>query len=275
MTHEHIEYEFPKTNRPTFLKSEFKTKLRTKNTIALHRPIQAPLNYTKQQLAYGGQFGHMDMPLDSSTVATAFVSPRTTRLKRLVDVTGAGAAIVLLSPLLIGIAAAIKVNSKGPIFFRQKRHGKDGNLFTILKFRTMHAEKCDPTGVQQTVKGDCRITFIGRFLRHSNFDELPQLVNVLRGEMSLVGPRPHVPGMLAAGVPYEEFDPRYMTRHIVHPGITGLAQVEGYRGETKDPELARKRLEFDLAYIESQSVWLDIKILYKTIIREFLRGNGY
>lgn len=196
-------------------------------------------------------------------------------LKRTFDIAGAFAGIVLLFPLLAAIAIAIKANSQGPVIFRQMRYGKDGKLFEIYKFRSMYAEKCDSSGVRQTVAGDPRVTPVGDFLRRSNFDELPQLFNVLRGEMSLVGPRPHVPGMLAAGIPYEEFDPRYMDRHELKPGITGLAQVNGHRGETIKRRAAQMRLEYDLAYVEWQSFRLDMRILYQTVVRELFGGNGY
>ena len=171
-------------------------------------------------------------------------------MKKLLDLGGATAGLVLLAPLLTGIAVAIKLTSSGPVLFRQQRYGLNGKPFQVLKFRTMRIDMCDPSGVTQTVADDPRVTMVGRFLRRSNFDELPQLINVLKGEMSLVGPRPHVPGMLAAGVPYETFDGRYMERHCVRPGLTGLAQVKGYRGETRDEHAARMRLEYDLKYID-------------------------
>eukprot|EP00903_Cladosiphon_okamuranus_P001193 g1191.t1 len=145
----------------------------------------------------------------------------------------------------------------------------------MFKFRSMHVNMCDTTGIAQTVANDPRLTAVGGFLRKSNFDELPQLINVLKGDMSLVGPRPHVPGMLAAGVPYETFDPRYMSRHQALPGITGLAQVNGFRGETKDAHAARMRLEYDLAYIRRRTTLFDIRILAATIVKEFFKGNGY
>ncbi|GAB2185347.1 sugar transferase [Roseibium sp. LAB1] len=196
-------------------------------------------------------------------------------LKKFIDLIGAGVGLALLFPLFVALAVAIKLTSRGPVFFRQWRYGLNGRKFAVLKFRTMYADQCDCSGITQTVANDPRVTLIGAFLRKSNFDELPQLINVLRGEMSLVGPRPHVPGMLAAGVPYEEFHPRYMDRHKVLPGITGLAQVKGFRGETKDPYAARMRLAYDLAYVERQSVALDAKILAVTIAKEFFNGNGY
>ncbi|MFD1696774.1 sugar transferase [Roseibium aestuarii] len=194
--------------------------------------------------------------------------------KRSLDLVGATAGLVLLSPLLAGIAIAIKATSPGPVLFRQARHGLGGDTFITYKFRSMHTDRCDQSGVAQTVENDPRITPLGRFLRRSNFDELPQLLNILKGDMSLVGPRPHVPGMRANGVPYEEFDLRYPMRHRVRPGLTGLAQVNGFRGETRDARAARGRLELDLEYIETQSLALDVKIIARTVAQEFFRASG-
>lgn len=195
--------------------------------------------------------------------------------KRAYDVIVAMVALVLLAPLFAALALAIKLSSPGPVFFRQDRYGRGGRLFSIYKFRTMDMEDCDRSGVAQTVENDPRVSRVGRILRKTSFDELPQLINILKGEMSVVGPRPHVPGMLAAGVPYEEFDPRYMTRHVVRPGLTGLAQVNGYRGETRTEHSARMRLNYDLEYISRQSISLDIRITLLTFWREFIRGTGY
>lgn len=197
------------------------------------------------------------------------------KVKRIFDISSATIGLVLLLPLLLLIACAVKLTSKGPVFFRQERQGLNGRPFPVFKFRTMYSHLCDQSGVEQTVKDDPRITLVGRFLRRSNFDELPQLLNVIRGEMSLVGPRPHAAGMLAAGQPYEEFDPRYKNRLKVRPGITGLAQVNGFRGETRDAFAARMRLEYDLQYIDTQSLWLDVKIIALTFLREFVGGKGY
>ncbi len=197
------------------------------------------------------------------------------RAKRAFDLLGASVGLVLLAPLLLGCAAAIKLGSRGPVFFRQNRYGRDGRLFSIYKFRTMRSDLGDGTGVQQTVKNDPRVTRVGAFLRRSSFDELPQLLNVLEGTMSLVGPRPHVPNMLAAGVRYEDFDPDYMARHAVLPGITGLAQVRGFRGETDSYAAARGRLDHDLEYTRTASFWGDVKIILGTLRSEFLSGTGY
>lgn len=196
-------------------------------------------------------------------------------VKRVVDLLGAGTGLILLLPLFAAVALAVKMTSRGPVIFRQERYGLNGVPFTILKFRTMRHDLSDGTGVVQTVSNDPRVTPVGSFLRRSNFDELPQLVNVLKGDMSLVGPRPHVPGMLAAGIDYEDFDLRYMERHRLRPGITGLAQVNGFRGETANALSARMRLEYDLQYLETRSLLLDLRIIAKTIAREFFSGNGY
>jgi lipopolysaccharide/colanic/teichoic acid biosynthesis glycosyltransferase len=139
----------------------------------------------------------------------------------------------------------------------------------------MRTELGDAAGVKQTVLGDSRITPIGRILRSTSLDEIPQLINVVKGDMSLVGPRPHVPGMLAANTLYEDLVPYYFQRHIVRPGITGLAQVSGCRGSTVEPRLAIARVDYDLDYIEKWSLRMDVKIIARTIQREFLSGSGF
>lgn len=195
--------------------------------------------------------------------------------KRLVDVVGAAFGLLLLSPLLIAVAAIIKLTSVGPVFFRQERTGLGNKPFQILKFRSMYTDRCDLSGVAQTVADDPRITPIGRIIRKTNIDELPQLINVLLGDMSLVGPRPHVPGMLAAGVRYEELVIGYERRHAMRPGITGLAQANGLRGPTTEVEPSVMRVVRDIEYIRNFSIWLDIRILFRTVINEILRGKGF
>lgn len=196
-------------------------------------------------------------------------------VKRLADIAGAAFGLLLLSPLLIAVAAIIKFTSAGPVFFRQERTGLDNKPFQILKFRSMYTDRCDLSGVAQTVADDPRITPIGRLIRKTNIDELPQLINVLLGDMSLVGPRPHVPGMLAAGVLYEELVVGYERRHAMRPGITGLAQASGLRGPTTEVEPSVMRVVRDIEYIRNFSIWLDIRILFRTVITEIVRGNGF
>ncbi len=195
-------------------------------------------------------------------------------VKRAIDIAGATFGLLLFAPLLIAIAIAIKTTSPGPVFFRQKRYGYHNRRFWIYKFRTMFTHLADHRGTRQTTTDDPRVTPVGRILRKTSLDELPQLINVLKGDMSLVGPRPHVPGMLAAGLLYEQFTPYYFQRHNMRPGITGLAQVSGYRGSTTVPLSAIERLDHDLQYIEKWSLWLDLSIIVRTVVREFISGSG-
>jgi polysaccharide biosynthesis protein PslA len=194
-------------------------------------------------------------------------------LKRVMDIVGAALALIMLSPMLILVAIAIKLESRGPVFFVQERWGKDHTRFRVLKFRSMYTEACDHSGIAQTVKGDARITRLGAFLRRTNIDELPQLINVLKGDMSLVGPRCHVIGMKAAGMDYEELVPQYHLRHVMRPGITGLAQMRGLRGPTADARLAIRRIRSDLEYVVTFNVLMDISICLKTIWSEVFKGG--
>jgi lipopolysaccharide/colanic/teichoic acid biosynthesis glycosyltransferase len=192
----------------------------------------------------------------------------------MLDIAGAFSGLLVLLPVLIAIAIAIKATSRGPVFFRQYRYGYRNRIFRIYKFRTMYTDRGDRSGRRQTVASDARITKVGRLLRSTSLDEIPQLINVLKGEMSLVGPRPHVPGMLAAGMLYEELVPYYFQRHSVRPGITGLAQVSGCRGSTQIGDSAIARVDYDLDYIEHRSLHLDMAIILRTVRREFLAGSG-
>jgi polysaccharide biosynthesis protein PslA len=165
------------------------------------------------------------------------------------------------------VALLIKLESRGPVFFVQRRFGFNNEVIRVLKFRTMYVDRGDQSGEQRTVRDDRRVTRVGRILRALSIDELPQLINVLRGEMSIVGPRPHAIAMKAGnGVLYGDAVAEYCHRHRVKPGITGWAQVNGLRGEVDTLSKARARVEHDLYYIEHWSPWLDLKILVKTII---------
>ncbi len=195
-------------------------------------------------------------------------------IKRCMDVGIALTALVFLGPMLLFVAIAIMATSPGPVLFRQIRTGVNGKPFLIFKFRTMRTELGDASGTAQTRADDHRLTPIGGFLRRKSIDELPQLLNVLIGDMSLVGPRPHVPGMLAAGVLYEELVPYYGFRHCMKPGITGWAQANGYRGPTDDQTLSKARVDHDIAYIQNFSVRLDIVTLARTVWRELAKGTG-
>ena len=173
----------------------------------------------------------------------------------------ASIALVLLAPLLVAIAAGVKLSSPGPVFFRQRRYGLDGREIRVVKFRTMTVME-DGLQVRQALKNDPRITRFGGFLRKSSLDELPQLFNVLAGDMSLVGPRPHA---VAHNETYRKLIRGYMVRHKVRPGITGWAQVNGCRGETETVEKMRQRVEHDLDYLRFWSLRLDLLILVKTL----------
>lgn len=183
--------------------------------------------------------------------------------------------LCLVAPVMLLVALAIKIDSPGPVFFRQARHGFNNRLFYCWKFRTMHSNQADHHCTIQTTRGDPRVTRVGRFLRKSSLDELPQLFNVLTGDMSIIGPRPHALDTKAAGRLFSEVVDSYAARHRVKPGITGWAQVNGWRGETDTEEKLRKRIEHDLYYIDNWSVWMDLKILLLTIFVIFDSKDVY
>lgn len=196
-------------------------------------------------------------------------------LKRvLFDIGLSAMALIVLSPLLLGVALAVRLTSKGPALFRQSRVGLGGKEFTVLKFRTMRIDACDESGLAQVVADDDRVTPIGRFLRATSIDELPQLWNILVGNMSVVGPRPMVRGQLAAGVDYYDVVPYYDYRHRVKPGLSGWAQANGLRGPTANLQAAKDRIDHDCAYVQNFSLALDVLIIFRTIVREFLTGSG-
>ncbi len=188
-------------------------------------------------------------------------------LKRAFDFVFALLAITLLSPLLIVIVAAIKLTSPGPVFFCQKRTGYRGAEFTMFKFRTMRVN--DQADTVAARPGDSRVTAVGRLLRHSSFDEFPQFFNVLCGDMSVVGPRPH---MLSQTEQYRRMLSRYMTRHTVMPGITGWAQINGCRGLADTPQRMQQRFNLDIWYIRNRTFLLDLRIIARTAL-SILRGD--
>lgn len=206
--------------------------------------------------------------------ATRIVHPSaaTSVLKRAFDVAGAAAGLLLIAPLLAITALAIRLDTPGPVLFVQDRHGLGGRIFCIYKFRTMTAA-ASREAFRQATHGDARVTRIGNILRRTSIDELPQLLNVLLGDMSLIGPRPHP---LALDEQYKPLVDDYMRRYSVRPGMSGLAQVSGHRGPTPTADAMAERVELDLAYIDSWSFGLDIRILLRTVLpwwREVRHGD--
>jgi Undecaprenyl-phosphate glucose phosphotransferase len=185
-------------------------------------------------------------------------------------------ALVALSPVLAAAALAIKLDSSGPVFFKQKRFGFNNELIEVYKFRSMRVDQLDPTAAKLVTRDDPRVTRVGRFIRRTSIDELPQLINVVfKGDLSLVGPRPHAVHAKAADRQYDEVVDGYFARHRVKPGITGWAQVNGWRGETDTQEKIQQRVEHDLYYIENWSILLDLYILAITPISLIKSGNAY
>ncbi|HHL3765607.1 TPA: undecaprenyl-phosphate glucose phosphotransferase [Klebsiella pneumoniae] len=191
-------------------------------------------------------------------------------VKRLEDIVVSSIILLLISPLLACIACAVKSTSPGPVIFRQVRYGMDGKSILVWKFRSMTVMEND--NVIQATKNDVRITKIGKFLRSTSLDELPQFFNVFLGQMSVVGPRPHA---VAHNEQYRTLIQGYMLRHKVKPGITGLAQINGWRGETDTLDKMEKRIEYDLLYIRGWSIWLDLKIIFLTVLKGFINKSAY
>ncbi|WP_275790382.1 undecaprenyl-phosphate glucose phosphotransferase [Pararhizobium gei] len=195
--------------------------------------------------------------------------------KRIFDVFFSLVALVLLWPVFLGAAIAVKVTSPGPVIFKQKRHGFNNEAIDVYKFRSMYTHMSDPTARNAVTKGDPRVTPLGRFLRKSSIDELPQIFNVLKGQLSLVGPRPHAVLAQTADRTYSDVVEGYFARHRVKPGVTGWAQINGWRGEIDNDEKIRFRTAFDLYYIENWSLWFDLKILFLTPFRLLNTENAY
>ncbi|WP_411902734.1 undecaprenyl-phosphate glucose phosphotransferase [Methylorubrum thiocyanatum] len=183
--------------------------------------------------------------------------------------------LLALSPVMLAVAVAVKLTSPGPVLFRQKRYGFNNELIEIFKFRSMYVDLCDAGAAQLVTKSDARVTPVGRFIRKTSLDELPQLFNVIRGDLSLVGPRPHAVQAKAANTLYDQVVDGYFARHKVKPGITGWAQINGWRGETDTSEKLQRRVEHDLHYIENWSILFDLKILLTTPLALFKTDNAY
>jgi putative colanic acid biosynthesis UDP-glucose lipid carrier transferase len=192
--------------------------------------------------------------------------------KTVLDFIAGSVILTLLSPVMLVIALFIKLTSPGPVLFKQKRHGWNGEQISVYKFRSMVVHECAEDHVPQATRDDPRVTPIGRFLRKTSLDELPQFINVLQGNMSVVGPRPHA---LAHNMEYMKLIPHYSLRHKVKPGITGWAQICGYRGETETLDKMQGRVQHDIYYIEHWSIWLDLKIIFLTPIALIQNKNAY
>ncbi|WP_461482367.1 undecaprenyl-phosphate glucose phosphotransferase [Porticoccus sp.] len=193
-------------------------------------------------------------------------------VKRLEDLCIGSLICLLITPACLFIALAIRLSSPGPILFKQYRHGRDGRRFKVYKFRSMEVHQESDGSVIQAQLGDPRVTKLGAFLRRTSLDELPQFINVLQGRMSIVGPRPHA---LVHNEYYKDLVESYMWRHKVKPGITGLAQIRGYRGLTDTLDKMEKRVECDLEYINNWSLWLDLKIILQTLVKGLIHKNAF
>jgi Undecaprenyl-phosphate glucose phosphotransferase len=244
--------------------------LRQFHPFAVSLRILAPAGFENLQVLDSRRFGNiatfrvMGKPLDEVAVL----------VKRVEDLVIAAFCLFVALPLMVVIALSIKLDSRGPVLFKQKRLGVNNLAFNLLKFRSMYVEQTDPFGHELTRAADPRVTRVGRFLRMTSLDELPQLINVLRGEMSLVGPRPHPLAANAAGILYDRAISEYPIRHRVKPGMTGWAQVNGWRGETTTIEQIRRRVEHDLYYIENWSPTFDLLILGRTVFAVLSRTNA-
>ena len=207
---------------------------------------------------------HPSQEYGGLVVATSPLGLRDRILKRAFDLTLAAIGLVVLMPLMLCVAMAIKLEDRGPVMFVQQRLGRNNRIFLIYKFRSMHDVHSDPIGASLVTRVDKRVTRIGRIIRATSIDELPQLLNIVLGEMSLVGPRPHALGSRAGQKLYWEVDQRYWQRHSLKPGLTGLAQVRGFRGETIDESDIANRLQADLEYLDGWTLWRDLEILLAT-----------
>ena len=204
-----------------------------------------------------------DAPL--SQVSGADEDERRAFWKRVQDLIIGSIGLVLASPIMLLVAIAVRLDSPGPVLFRQRRHGFNNEAIIVWKFRSMRADATDHTARRQVEKNDDRVTAVGRFIRKTSLDELPQIFNVLKGEMSLVGPRPHAIGMKTAGEESQRLVAEYAHRHRMKPGITGWAAINGSRGPVHTRDEVRRRVVLDVEYIERQSFWLDLYIMAMTL----------
>ena len=240
-------------------REEFKERVKLlPNRIAFVVDEFENLNHVKQRVSEIAEVSMRDVTGNPK-------SGRHTAVKRLSDIVISATALVLGSPVLLFIAALIRLNSKGPILFKQERHGFNNRVFHVYKFRSMRTEMSDFKAAKQTTKDDPRVTKIGRFIRKTSIDELPQLLNVLRGEMSLVGPRPHATGMETEGKSSIDLVAEYAHRHKVKPGMTGWAQINGSRGPLHNGAEVAERVRLDVEYIERSNFFFDIYIMLKTL----------
>lgn len=191
------------------------------------------------------------------------------------DRLGAFIALIVVSPLLLATAVAIKLDTPGPVLFQQKRKGFNNQPFTMIKFRTMYANQCDLNADTLTARRDARVTRIGKILRRTSIDELPQLINILRGDMSFVGPRPHAYGAKAGDKPYEDVVARYSSRYRMRPGLTGLAQIRGHRGNTQTEQDLIDRVDSDFEYMNHWTLWVDFEIILRTILAVTFQKNAF
>lgn len=213
-------------------------------------------------------------PADRPAVRAGALARRDAAIKRGADIILSAMVLVLAAVPMLLVAAIIRLTSRGPALFNQERIGLNGDRFRMLKFRTMHYQP-DPGVCRQATRDDPRVTRFGALLRRTSLDEFPQFINVLTGTMSLVGPRPHAPGTCAAGRPFETITSRYAARHRVKPGMTGLAQVRGWRGETDTEEKLLRRVDSDLEYIATWSLGRDLLIICRTIVAVLRMRNAY
>jgi len=227
------------------------------------RVLPLPVHLT----AFSQDFAFRDDAPALQRLLPATFLPERRLAKRVFDLVFGALALVLFAPVMLLVAIAIRLDSPGPVLFRQERHGFKDRRIAVWKFRTMFADQCDPRARQIVTRDDHRVTRVGRVLRKTSLDELPQLFNVLSGSLSLVGPRPHaLEAQSSRQERFAEIVDGYSARHRLPPGITGWAQINGWRGEVRDPESLRARFDHDLYYIENWSLWLDLKILLRTPI---------